>query len=687
MVDAIDQLLQGEAAAPVAPAPIPQVAPASAPQQAEASQPDPLDSIINEDKNDSLGENVKGAAEGFGQALTLGASTAIEKGLGLAKDEDINRRRETTGHTLGTLAGIVAPALLTDGASLATAPGLVNAAGHAIETGLGKGIIGAAARQAAEMALFQTGDEISKHISNAPQSLDSAISNIGMSALVGGAFGGGLSVAGKALSKASEVAGLGKLAADFKGRVTDFLNNPAPNEAVTKELQDYYNATKGAADGVYGERGLKSRDINKLVPKMDVKILNQSREMLGRIQDAVEKLKDDPLSKNLVEAATDFNNEVNKPGITSLEELNSSEVFSAANKLKQQFQEWGEYNRKMTPLSERPFRNAAQGIASSLKGALEDTSVWGKAAERQAAINKGFSEYLTPLKDFEKRFTAELNGERVIDPGKVNTYMNQLGKPTAELKQDMLKNFLDASEEYRGVIADSHANLGLAAPFEHTSLAATKATLNEVTPGAKLADAFIKKGMGKISGAAAGGVLGAAVGHPVIGAVIGEHALGPFLDSALPSFAKSLSERAASGEGMQAASKFAMAAIKGQQLTAKAADALLKVGTNTKLDFAEADKAKVEKLEKWVEAASKDSNKVLSAGTALAHYMPDHGAVMGQKLANTINYLSANKPASHKPGLLDSPAPLLLVLRPHTNAHLLLLSSLCLLCTTLKMAL
>lgn len=509
------------------------------------TQPNPqqLQDYQNQRLNESLPEQAKGFGEGAASALSLGASTGLERMAGV-KSEDIQRRRETTGHTLGTVAGLVVPALL--GQAEFAAPGLMEDAGSAVAGMLPKatGILSAGARgvanQATQMAIFQGGDELSKMLSDDPnQTLASAVANIKMSGLVGGVIGGGFGAGAQGIKSLANTTGLGNLIADFKGKLFDAINNPNPTESVTKELQDYYTSTKSAADEIYGANGIKAQDIGKVM--------------------------------------------------------------------------------------------------------------------------KAFFEYLPTLKDFEKRFTTELNGDKVIDPSKVNTYMNQIGKPSAEIKQSMLKNFLDKSEKYRNTIADSHANLGIDSPIEPSSLHATYRTLDEVTPGAKLAQIVIDKGLAKFSGealgAGVGGLAGSLIGHPVLGAVVGGHVGDTFLSSVIPSLTKPILEKIANAEGFTAASQLGMAAAKGQQLIMKTADAVLKTGEASHLESLQPSMADKKKLQDWVDKGNNDPQSVMGIGSELGHYMPGHAGALAQKAGIVQNYLSQQKPMPFKSGILGKSIP------------------------------
>jgi len=149
----------------------------------------------------------------------------------------------------------------------------------------------------------------------------------------------------------------------------------------------------------------------------------------------------------------------------------ANDVFQATDAFKRQLQEWGQYNKDMVPLAEVPFRKSAQGLASTLRGSLEDTDVWGDAGELQKGVNKAFNKFLPAQKDFQSKFTEKVNGNPVVSPGKVNTYVNQLGKPNAEIKQQMLKNYVDAAENYRDEINGMYGQLGQSSPLKPASLA------------------------------------------------------------------------------------------------------------------------------------------------------------------------------------------------------------------------
>jgi hypothetical protein len=157
-----------------------------------------LEDYSRDQKYNTLGQQVKAGAEAAAEAATFGLSTGLETGLGIAKPEDIRERRERYP---GTRIAAQIPAL----AATAFIPGLGEAnlleragQGAAELAGLGaaKGTLAKigsqAVKTAAETALLQTGDEVSKMLAEDPnQTLETAMVNVGMSGLLGGGMGAG----------------------------------------------------------------------------------------------------------------------------------------------------------------------------------------------------------------------------------------------------------------------------------------------------------------------------------------------------------------------------------------------------------------------------------------------------------------------------------------------------------------
>lgn len=154
-------------------------------------------------------EQAKTFGEGLASGTTFGFSTAIEQGMGV-KAEDINARRETNPgmHAMGEVASLAVP-----GIGSASNLGRV---GKIVTSGMSSKIRSGIARAMVENAMFQASDEVSKAFAADPhQSIQSAASNIGLSAFVGGAIGGGSAIA-EPLWKVTQGSKLGEMVTKLK---------------------------------------------------------------------------------------------------------------------------------------------------------------------------------------------------------------------------------------------------------------------------------------------------------------------------------------------------------------------------------------------------------------------------------------------------------------------------------------
>jgi hypothetical protein len=164
----------------------------------QVATPEHIEAYKKEQKYGSLGQQAITGLEGAASGLSFGLSTGLEEGIGV-NPEDIRARREVNPgiHGLGEATGLVAGALALPGAGAA---GLLTKAGEGaaelaglegttalskIGSGVVKGLV--------ENALFQGGDEVSKMLSGDPnQSVETAVTDIGLSSLLGGGIGGAL---------------------------------------------------------------------------------------------------------------------------------------------------------------------------------------------------------------------------------------------------------------------------------------------------------------------------------------------------------------------------------------------------------------------------------------------------------------------------------------------------------------
>lgn len=630
-----------------------------------------LSDELLQEKHGGLGQQVQAGVEGAAQGILGPIAPYVEKktaglfGQPEAETESNIRGRAEANpwtHGLGEVAGLGA-SMMTGVGEGALALKAGEAVGNAMKLSEASGaakIGGEAVKAAIENMIIGGSDETSKMILHDPnQSAQTAVTDIGLAGLLGAALGGGLSATGK-LWDATVGTKMGQAIEDFKGRMQEHFTNPDPVHALTEEMSNHYNGIKSVSDEVYGPKGLKAEEIAKTMPEMSEGMSTQVQKTADTLQSQIKKMVADQHSyppRLTTKLQGDLDAYVSK---VSTPEVTPKDLFNATQDLKQSLQGYSKFDSFVKPVDEAyDFVKDSKTLARGLRESLEDKAVWGKAAERQQAINKAFVDFKPALKDFEKKFTTEVSGERVIDPTKINTYVNQAGKPNAEIKQEMLKNWLDASQKYAKVIDDTHANLGLES-LVPSSTHLMNSSLNKLTPGAKLADLLIKKGFsdigGKTLGAAVGGALGHTAGVGQLGAIVGAHAMGPFFSSVLPAITKPILEGMNSTKGFKAAVDYGVQVAKGEALMTKSVKNMFKDSSSVEVlpeskIPTEKDRSKLLSILKAIKA---DPMALVNIGKDTGHYLPGHTVSLGQTAGNAVNFLDSARPDVDRKNPLDS---------------------------------
>lgn len=244
-----------------------------------------------QDSHGGLGQQVKAGLEGAASAATFGLSTGLERALGV-DPEDIRKRREANpvAHGAGQLAGLVGTALipgLGEANALKVMSGAGNLAAKSVGLGaaetLGARMAAGAVKAGAENALFQTGDEISKMLSSDPnQSVQTALSNVGLSALLGGGIGAGVGA----------VPSLWKLGSASKvGEAIDQMKQAAVDPSMAGAGVNVEK--KGIIEGL---KSLKSNadEIKKAAEELGAPVLESQISASKRIQDIDSMLSHSP---------------------------------------------------------------------------------------------------------------------------------------------------------------------------------------------------------------------------------------------------------------------------------------------------------------------------------------------------------------------------------------------------------
>lgn len=622
------------------------------------------DLVDDNEKYETPGQYALTGLEGAARGVVGPLAPMAELASGLTTKEAIRGRQEANPITagVGEVAGLAGSMLTGVGeGAIAAKVGKKALSKLPLLTDSLVGKLGASAITGAiENSIIQGSDEVSRMILQDPnQSAQTALLDIGAAGLFGAAAGPVFPGIGAGLAKslkATEGSKIGQIIADFKGRMDQHLSNPDPVQAVTKELGDHY---KQLQDLAFDAKGLQLQDIAKSIPEMHEGMIGKTNEIISNVESKIEKMVEKPyqypqrLTAQLAEDVQGFKAQL-------ADAQSPAEMFKSVDDFKRKLQGWSKYDSRVQSIDEEyHFIKAVKGLASDTKQALEDNKVWGEAATRQKEINAATSDFIPALKDFEKKFTSKLEGDLVIDPAKVQTYLNQVGSARGELKQSMLGNFLHTSEKYLDQIDKIHHNLGIESPVERSSLTLSKATLDEQTLGSKLADFVAHKslatGGGAGLGAATGATLGGMIGVPhAIGAILGAHAAGPFISHVLQGITKPILNTAVKVGGVLSAAEFGAAVAKGERILDKASKAILISGREvlSKALFpTEKDRMK---LDRQLEDIRQEPQKMLGIAGNTGHYLPNHATSLAETAGRISNYLNTLKPKTDPKAPLDS---------------------------------
>lgn len=658
--------------------PIDQFKPAAQPEMDDSSPPPgaiPLDQFKpanNEEKFGTLPQQALTAVEGGAQGIAGPIATAAEEGLrklgvpGLSAEER-RGRAETNPATHGlSEAGTFIVSMLTGTGEAALlskiGEGAVGAAGKAAEAvGLAKEAYPAISRIAshgiaggAEMAALQTGNEISKQINQDPgASLGNAISNVGLSALLGGVAGTAIGTISPAISKTIDKMGIPKLIDDAKATLGFRQSNPDVASAVTNELNTRMNEVNNIR---YNWSALKGEPLEKALPEVNpennIKIDSQIKDISTKMEDSISKASDNAYLKGAIPKLNqdykDFLEVVTNPSSTY------AEKYGAIDDLKNQMQSKVNYGKKFNVLQEdTAVGKFIDPIAKDFKLKLEDSDVWGKAGDVQREVNAAVTKSATAEREALGKFTKKEMNDLVPSQERITTLLNQASKGKALDRTNAINNYLEHTDNLAETLNKIHTDAGLPAPIAMTPTAATDFALKKSSPGNTLGNWLYDKGASSLIGHAASGPIGAGlgslVGHPVWGAIAGEKFLSPVISS----IAKPMVENATNHAAFKATIDYVSAVAKGERLLNDSTRNLFKGSAQVIPDHLYADSSKNEKLQKSLDHIQ-DPEKMAQVGGSLDHYLPDHSSNAVFTASTAKQYLDAAKPKPVKLGILDS---------------------------------
>lgn len=157
-----------------------------------------------------------------------------------------------------------------------------------------------------------------------------------------------------------------------------------------------------------------------------------------------------------------------------------------------------------------------------IRASLEDTEIWGEMGNKQKSINKAFSELSRAKERFDPSFTERIvaTGEKFVDPKKIDSYLNTLGKARGANKDKFINDYVEKLEKYYNVV-----NKELGAEVNTEPFTRLKKNLYETEKEVSQIRALKEmmgqeKQIGSIASSTLGGVIGGVPGA-IIGGAIG----------------------------------------------------------------------------------------------------------------------------------------------------------------------
>ncbi len=244
--------------------------------------------------------------------------------------------------------------------------------------------------------------------------------------------------------------------------------------AVRESLDEMMGATKCVTDEARG--GLKADYVTKAVRRGNEgevasaaaskfeDVAKSLQEMVGQTETFGNK----KLVKNMLKVTEDSAFKIE----SALAKGDNAEAFVAFDNLKRASQSYtntlentiGKVSDPLMRQQQLAVLERFRPISSELRSFLEDSALWGKAAEDQKLINAAWSKQIGASRQFENRLVTkfgrdELNPyleKRVADPEKIGSYLNGLLDPAKDLTHTAVKDYVSASKEVTEAIAKAY---------------------------------------------------------------------------------------------------------------------------------------------------------------------------------------------------------------------------------------
>jgi len=505
-----------------------------------------------------------------------------------------NKAADVLGQAGGALAGATAVPFSPAGATARLGSAVEGGAARALGGGMLARVGGRVAAGAAEGALYGVGSSISESaLGDTPITAEKVLAGAGTGAFLGGATSGLFALAGAGMGAARDEAG--RYLASMKPQQIEALverdTGYAP-KGLGDKIKAWYAKAASAVSG--HDEGDISRLLNASTRDRQVavydsdKVLDAATRQIRQHGDDMMRggrvvsdefrgdLKADKIARsvkqgNELEVAKAVEDQLRNiingaeaqlekgPApqmVKSIEssakaayraqiELASGRTFDnataymALDNVKRDLQRMTNHAQNgwrniADPIEMRAYRETADWLrdtSEALRVHLEDTDLWGKAAQKQAAINEAWTRQIDASDRFRAALTTKIGRDPAnpylklegMDPGKLDSYVRNLQNPNKDLTHIAVRDYAQSTEDLTKAISEAYELppevLNEVHKVGHAA-AGFRSTVDQAGHDLALANAYKRLTQGQ-SGSTAGilGTLGLAVGGLPGGAV------------------------------------------------------------------------------------------------------------------------------------------------------------------------
>lgn len=186
-------------------------------------------------------------------------------------------------------------------------------------------------------------------------------------------------------------------------------------------------------------------------------------------------------------------------------------------------------------MQSRQLADYLESVQERVRSGLEDSAVWGEAADAQKAINARWGDYLRTQQTFRETFLRKVEGSDYatgrpvyrVDPDKVAAYIRKTGRQDGALVDEYFRRHIDARQKLTEAVSESFDLGEKAAKVQRIregteGIRSTLVHLDETARAVNQVEAIMEAESGSGAaglGAVLGGVLGGAPGAAIGGAL------------------------------------------------------------------------------------------------------------------------------------------------------------------------